>query len=225
MTGAQGWIRKSAALLLALLSAMVGLYLLGAFVGSRLPVNRDWRQPEVGVTIFVASNGIHTSLVLPVAALSADLRRLTSVRQVRIQGRTASYVGFGWGDRGFFLETPEWRDLDPGIVAGALIGAGPTLVHVDYLGPLRPGRYVRPVRLAPDQYRRLVDYVTQTFEVGPDGRATAIAGYGPDDLFFEANGRYSALHSCNDWTRQGLAAAGVRIGAWTPFAGGVMRWF
>jgi Protein of unknown function (DUF2459) len=45
------------------------------------------------------------------------------------------------------------------------------------------------------------------------------------DVFYTAQGRYSALNTCNSWTRDRLAEAGVRVGRWTPFAGGVMRWF
>ena len=31
--------------------------------------------------------------------------------------------------------------------------------------------------------------------------------------------------TCNEWTGSILRNAGVRIGAWTPFNSGVMRWF
>ncbi|MEJ8631383.1 DUF2459 domain-containing protein [Sphingomonas sp. I4] len=37
-------------------------------------------------------------------------------------------------------------------------------------------------------------------------------------------GRYSAAHTCNNWTGNALAAAGVRMGWWTPFPWTVMRW-
>ncbi|MDP9422049.1 MAG: DUF2459 domain-containing protein [Pseudomonadota bacterium] len=47
-------------------------------------------------------------------------------------------------------------------------------------------------------------------------------GYGPDDVFYEAHGRYSALKTSNQWTSDRRADAGVEIGAWTPFAQGIM---
>ena len=49
-------------------------------------------------------------------------------------------------------------------------------------------------------------------------------GYGAQDVFYSARGRYSAGNTCNQWTSDTLAAAGVRTGWWTPFAGGVMKW-
>ena len=49
-------------------------------------------------------------------------------------------------------------------------------------------------------------------------------GYASYDTFYEARGRYTMANTCNQWTSDTLAAAGVRTGRWTPFAGGVMKW-
>ena len=35
---------------------------------------------------------------------------------------------------------------------------------------------------------------------------------------------YTAIQTCNQWTSDVLAGAGIRTGWWTPFAGGVMKW-
>jgi uncharacterized protein (TIGR02117 family) len=80
------------------------------------------------------------------------------------------------------------------------------------------------VPLSAAEYRRLAAYIAATFAPAAGGRAVPIRGYGPDDVFYAARGRYSALRSCNEWARRGLAHAGVRVGMWSPFAGGVMRW-
>jgi len=57
------------------------------------------------------------------------------------------------------------------------------------------------------------------------GPLKPIPGYGGDDVFYAAHGRYSLVHSCNAWTGDHLRAIGVRIGAWTPAEHHVMRWF
>ena len=49
-------------------------------------------------------------------------------------------------------------------------------------------------------------------------------GYERSDAFYPASGGYSALRTCNEWTAQGLRAAGVKMGAWAPVPWGVMRW-
>ena len=56
---------------LALL-AIPALYLLAALIGSLIPVNPDWREPDEGITIYLADNGIHADLVLPVRVAGLD---------------------------------------------------------------------------------------------------------------------------------------------------------
>lgn len=177
-----------------------GLYLASAAVLGRVPVNAGWTEPEKGITIFIQSNGVHTGIVLPAGP-----------------GR---WQAFGWGDRKFYLNTPEWRDLRPGTALAALVGSGDTLVHVDDLGDFLPDTNWRPLRLRRHEFDRLSAYVAVTFE--PGGRA--IAGYAANDRFYPARGRYSAFNTCNVWVGRGLAKAGVRTGAWTVFASDVMRW-
>jgi hypothetical protein len=43
-------------------------------------------------------------------------------------------------------------------------------------------------------------------------------GYGPRDIFYAANGRYTAIDTCNQWTGQALRAGGAPVAAWTPFS-------
>ena len=47
-------------------------------------------------------------------------------------------------------------------------------------------------------------------------------GYNSNDAFYEANGGYSAIMTCNEWTGRALRAAGVRMGLWTPIEQSVM---
>jgi uncharacterized protein (TIGR02117 family) len=178
----------------------VGFYLLAALVLARMPVNADWREPETGITIFVQSNGVHTGIVLP-----AGPQR---------------WKAFGWGDRDFYLNTPRWQDMRPGTAISALVGSGDTLVHVDELGDFVADANWRPLRLRPEEHRRLRGFIAATLAPG----GTAVPGYTPNDRFYPARGRYSAFVTCNVWTSRALASAGVRTGIWTPFASDVMRW-
>ena len=49
-------------------------------------------------------------------------------------------------------------------------------------------------------------------------------GYDTHDVFYDARGAYTLVDNCNAWIGDTLAAAGVPMGRWTPFAGGVMKW-
>lgn len=173
-------------------------------------------RPADGRLIWVADNGVHTDLVLPASAL-AGLVAPEALGDRRAALR--SHVAVGWGDRDFYLNTPSWRDVNPLRVARALVGGGETVLHVAHVDPPRGGAEVRPVLLRPDEYRRLVAYVRASFVAGP-----AVPGYGPADAFYPARGGYSAIDTCNEWTAEALRRADVRMGAWTPFAFGVMHW-
>ena len=203
-----------------LLAALVVAYPVAAVIGSAIPLNADWRQAESGVRIYVIDNGIHSDLVLPVVAEGVDWRERAPPADLTNPAQGGhSHMAFGWGNRDFYLNTPSWSAISPGRTVRAMIGLGPTVLHVTRLPEPRLGPKVRTLVLRPEEYRRLVAFIRDTFSAGPPAR-----GYGDHDSFYAARGRYSAFNTCNQWTSAGLRAAGVRMGAWTPFPSGVMQW-
>jgi uncharacterized protein (TIGR02117 family) len=202
--------------------APVALYLLAALAGSHIPRNADWRQPAHGIAVYVASNGVHAGLIVPRSAAGIDWHAVA--RPQDLPGRQAggAWLLFGWGDRDFYLNTPQWRDLTLRTAVTALVGSGGSLVHVDHLDSPADVPDIRKIMLTPSQYRRLSHHILTSF-AGPS--PAPLPGYGVRDVFYHATGRYSLLRTCNTWVGDALAAAGVRTGLWTPFAGGVMRWY
>ena len=100
-------------------------------------------------------------------------------------------------------------------------------MHVTYIRrPPIASDTCRLLLLADDQYRRLVDFLLASLQHDAGGRLLRIdhAGYTPHDRFFEANGTYSLIHTCNSWTGSGLDVIGVKTGLWTPFAWDVLRY-
>jgi len=217
--------------LLGWTAALAGLGAILTLAGGLIGTNPGWRPPERGITIYVETNGFHTGLVLPAQAAGIDWHRLfppTDLADPRyhVPGAT-DHVAIGWGERAFYLETPQWSDLKLGTLARAARGSDRTLIHVYHLRRPAPGRYVRPLVISPAAYRRLsADLAAWLAPPDPrSGRRQAIAGYGVNDLFYPATGRYSLLYTCNTWTGDRLRAIGVRIGLWTPSEQAVMRWF
>ena len=204
------------------LAGLIALYGTAGLVGGAIPANPGWRPPERGIRIYVASNGIHTDLILPKVAGGIDWRPLLPGGHLR-DPRYAGYgfAGFGWGDAKFYRETPAWRNVRPVTVIAAALGTKATLLHVTHLPRPEPGRQVRTVVLRLAEYRRLAGYVRATLAPRPAHQF----GYGAYDVFYTARGRYSAVRTCNAWTGDALRYAGVRIGAWTPFPVTVTGWF
>lgn len=205
---------------MAAVALLVLGYLAAALVGGAIPTNADWRPSEHGVTIWVESNGIHTGLVMPKVAAGVDWHALAPAADLRDPryGRWA-FIAIGWGEKDFYLGTPTWREFRPATAVRAVLGSADTLMHVEHVPG--PASGARPIELTPDQYRRLAREVAKSFRRG--GRRHA--GYGPSDVFYDAKGRYDAIHTCNNWTGHMLSEAGVRIGWWTPLPVTVTAWF
>ena len=51
-------------------------YGVAGLVGGAFAINRGWAPPEAGVRVWVEDNGIHTSIIVPVAAEGVDWRDL-----------------------------------------------------------------------------------------------------------------------------------------------------
>lgn len=201
-------------------AGVVAAYLTAGLVGAAWAVNRDWRPPARGVTIWVEDNGIHTDLVLPKRAAGVDWGGVFAGDALRDPAYARfAHVAVGWGERGFFIGTPTWWDLRPGTVIAAALGSDDSVLHVEHVARPAAGERVRAVVLTPAQYRRLAAMVRGSLAGG-----RAAPGYAGYDAFYPARGHYDALHTCNEWTGRALREAGVRVGRWTPFPATVSWW-
>ena len=201
------------------------LYLLATILLGLIPANVSWREPEAGITIFIRSNGVHTWITMPKTNAYMDWRPYAPGAHLRDpRYGNANYVAFGYGNREFYLNTPSWGDLSPRTAAAALFGGGRTLLHVEHVHDPEPNDWQRPIVVTPGQYRRLVAFVRGRFQLDEAGRPMPVLGrgYGPSDMFYEANGGYSFVMTCNEWTGRGLRAAGIRTGLWTPLEQSIM---
>ena len=203
----------------------MGFYVIAAIGGSIWPRNAGWEEPEAGILLYVADNGIHTGIVVPRQNRIADWSDLVRPEHLGDPRYAADHLLFGWGDRQFYLETPTWGDLDPGTALAAVFGSGSTLLHVDHVRNPRRAPDMRPFRVTQEEYRAIAEAIRADFRLDAAGGSQPIEGYGPSDVFYEAQGRYGPFRTCNEWTGETLRDAGVRMGAWTPFNFGVMRWF
>jgi uncharacterized protein (TIGR02117 family) len=222
------WRRRAALWALRIGAGIVAvplLYFLAALVLGVVPANAAFHQPARGITIFVRSNGVHTWIVMPKVSAEMDWRPYARPGHLRDpRWGNADHVAIGYGNREFYLNTPAWGDLSPRTAALALFGSGPTLLHVEHVHRPRPEPDQRPIRITRDQYRRLAGFIQRRFRLDPGGRPIPLLGrgYGPGDMFYEANGGYSFVMTCNEWTGRALRAAGVRTGLWTPFEQSIM---
>lgn len=203
----------------------LGAAMLAGWIGSSIPRNAGAEQPSSGVEIMLATNGIHTELILPAVSTHKDWRETFPSAAQRFGGRAVTHIGVGWGDREVFLDTPSWSELDAATVWRIATEGGPGVVRVDHLTDPQAGENRRPVVLSAAQYRALVRAIEAELAPLPEGRRRPIlTGFRPRDRFYDAARDYTLSNTCNQWTADRLADAGVETGYWTPFAGGVMKW-
>lgn len=186
---------------------------------SLIPVNRSF-SPELGsIRIYIVSNGVHTDFVLPIETPIINWKEQVPAEDFHDGWRLASHMAFGWGDRGFYLNTPEWKDLRMKTAVIALFIPSKSAMHVTlWPEPAVDDRVVQVI-LTETQYSNLVNYILDSFELNHEGQAIKIQhpGYGDYDLFFESPLKFHLLKTCNTWTGQGLKVAGVRTPLWTPY--------
>jgi uncharacterized protein (TIGR02117 family) len=208
MLKALGWIAGA-------IVASCCVYLMAALALGAIPVHRDFQPTPNGVAVAVCSNGVHTDFVLPVKTEGLDWSAIFPPAQYPADVARFDHIGIGWGDLDFYRATPTWSDFDLGTALAALTGLGPAALHVQY----RPGpgtnQDCRRLEISVPQYRALANYIGATIA---SSQAPAAPGYGTTDLFYAARGRFSLVESCNVWVGQGLKAAGLPTGLWTPFA-------
>jgi len=204
--------------LLALISlGMPLLYgILGVGLGA-IPIGPAGPAADAAIDVFVVSNRYHTSLVLPLRSHGIDWTVRHPAGDFGAFPPATSHIGFGWGDRDFYMETRTLSDMRFITALRAITAVGDTVMHVQLWGEPQPGDNVRMIRVTAEQLRALSDYVRQSF-AGDTPRLYPGRGYGPLDAFYEGNGRYSMFVTCNVWLSRALSHAGIRTGLWTPFA-------
>ena len=191
-------------------------YLLIAVILSVIPTNpRPSTCPEKE-EIFVTTNGIHLALILPKQHIDEAFRS-----QLKVPPEI-NFVSFGWGDKEFYLNTPEWRDLKMKTALKALFVKSETALHVTNYRV--QGDSWKAVAVCPPQIESLNNFIRNSFEVNNDSELLEIqgAGYGKNDKFYEAVGGYTCIYTCNNWVNEGLKKSKIKTSLWSPFDHGVL---
>ncbi|GAA4005006.1 TIGR02117 family protein [Hymenobacter fastidiosus] len=216
-------VAKAAAYTVGGVVGAVAVYLAAAVVTSGIPVGRRGQPAPDAVEAYILSNGVHTDIVLPVQSAQMDWTQLVRYAHTPAADPSMRYVGFGWGDKGFYLDTPTWAQLKPSTAFKAMFWLGESAMHVTFHRQPTEGPACVKIFLTPDQYARLITFIQTSFEVDQAGQPRPIEGhsYGKFDAFYEAERTYNLFYTCNSWSNEALKAAGQRAALWTPFDAGI----
>ena len=99
-------------------------YLAAALVGGLVTVNRDWVEPDDGVTVYLADNGIHADLILPVNEGGLDWETVVPAAAFEEKPGDARWLAFGAGEaEGKFIAIVGARFDRPAQAGNAWEGA------------------------------------------------------------------------------------------------------
>jgi uncharacterized protein (TIGR02117 family) len=216
---------KLASKCIACLLALALLYLAAAALLSRI-LNEGEHHTSTVVDVWLYSNGVHVDVVVPTQSAWIDWRSFIDPRHTRSASDSLDWLAFGWGDKGFYLNTPEWKDLKAGTALRAVTGLGGSAMHTTYIAAMSPSASSHRFRVSAEQYVRLIEYLKSAFQLDEALHPIPIATdvrYANHDAFYNAHGRYTLFRTCNEWTNAALKSAGMPHCAWSPFAGGLKR--
>ena len=207
--------------ILTLLLAIPAAYMVAALVGSFVPVNSGWTEPDDGVTVYLADNGIHSDIIMPVQAAGVDWSPFIRSTDAAAAPPNARWLAFGTGEEHVYLDTPTWWDIRPRTIWSVLTGSR-RVVHVEWIDDPRYAE--RVIRLRPAEYRRLWAAIRSDFKLDAARHPIKVdhPGYDCCDAFYWGSGRFNALKTCNSWTADKLRLAGVKTSLWPPFASGLL---
>jgi uncharacterized protein (TIGR02117 family) len=184
-----------------------------------IPVNKDFEPTPGGYEIFVGTNGVHTDILMPVKNVLHDWNEIIPLHQFHNDVSDYNYISMGWGDKGFYINTPTWSDLTIPTAFKALFLASETAMHVTYFqqAPRESDNYVR-LLISEDQYKKLIRYILPYFQTMEEGSIILIpeASYAYNDNFYEAHDEYHLFNTSNNWTNRALRKTGIRTALWSP---------
>ena len=206
-------------------TVFVGLYLLSSVACKYITVNNNYKAPQEGVEVFIVSNGVHADICLPLIKEDYLWSNYFGVESFKTLTKQPKYISFGWGDKGFFLDTPTWADLTISTALKAAFVPSETAIHVSYL-EYKPklSEKIKSFMVTKTTFKKLQDYIVSYIKL-KDGKSQLIdcCRYpNVHDNFYEANGSYHLFRTCNVWTNQVLINAGIKTAIWTPFDSGIL---
>lgn len=208
-------------LLLAVLGFIV-VYVLIVFIASHIPVNSSPEKSE-DVTIYINSNGVHTDILVPIKNEVKDWTKTILYIQTKSKDSLMNYVAFGWGDKGFYLDTPKWSDLKASTAAKAAFYLGTSAMHTKFYNKVKEDAECVKVTISKKDYQDMVKYIEDSFQLGDKNNVQWITNqsYGQYDAFYEGKGKYSLFYTCNTWANNCLKAGHQRAALWTVYDKGI----
>lgn len=167
-------------------------------------------EPQVAAmrarTVYVVSHGWHAGLVVPAREINQVMPEFAA------RFGDVDFYEFGWGDKGFY----QAEKITVGLILQAMLWSEGTVMHVVAV-PASPtsyfaGKEIIDTCVTEAELRSLIAYVASSFARDQAGKVVPLKlGIYGDSQFYDAEGEYYLLNTCNKWTAKALQSAGFDI--------------
>jgi uncharacterized protein (TIGR02117 family) len=206
----------------------IALYLLSAFICKYITTNDDFVEEQDGVEVFLISNGVHADICLPLDSNTIFWSKYFDEKDFATLKNKAKFISFGWGDKGFFLDTPTWADLTAKTAIKALFIPSSAALHVSYLSDNpKLSETTKSFKINKAALKKMEQYIISYIQLKNNSPILIDCCRYPNvhDNFYEAKGKYHLFRTCNVWTNQVIKEAGVKTSIWSPFESSILHQF
>jgi uncharacterized protein (TIGR02117 family) len=184
----------------------------------------NYSERNGDIPIYVYNSGIHTDLVVPVKTPLWNWQQSINLKSIAADINSLKYLGFGFGDRSYFLETSRGATPKFSTIFNALfLPTPPAMRAIAYRNIPQKYSNIKCLKISKFNYLNLVNFLENSFQLDPKNRKNLIekipnywGGY------YEARGTYSILRSCNDWTAEALRIAEINTPIWSSLSSAIM---
>ena len=166
-------------------------------------MSSDANHSHLAIGVLIA--GWHSGIVLPKGELGP-------LRSLLEQDPQANYLGFGWGNRRFYMAAYPGS----GDAAAALLRSPSALFVQPASAPSdlsANGAQIHWVCADPEELWRAESYIEASLHRLNGKPVNLGPGPFPESRFYASHGHYSAVHNCNTWTVAALQYAGLSVRA------------
>jgi len=192
------------------------IYIIFSIVLSNIIVNENSDNPNDSETIYLHTNGVHLSVILPVNSMSTSLKNnLTLPSNHR-------YAKFGWGNENFYLNVPTWNEFKIKYALEAFFLDTPTAIQVT-TSMLAMKSWI-PIKISSEELIKMNTYIENSFDLSTGNKVVIPQNlYTNNDTFYKATGSYSPIKTCNTWVNNGFKESGLKASYWTLFDTGLLN--
>ena len=111
--------------------------------------------------------------MVPVKSKLIDWSNVFPYTNTKDKDTTSKLLALGWGDKGFYLNTPTWDDLTFSTAFKAMFGLSTSALHTTYLDSIHVSSTCKKIPMTQNEYALLVRYIQRTISASKKGRISS----------------------------------------------------